>query len=70
MLHQLDPIPERIKNMRAFVSIQWRLGSIGFISRGLGIRDQRIEIVNNEGGVSFTRGLEIHFDAEMELHIT
>src|SRR6266545_3037217 len=55
--------------MGALVSIQWRLGCVGFIACTLNVCDQRIEIIHKKRRMSLTRRFEIRFDSKMKLNI-
>jgi len=55
--------------MCAFISLEGRLGWIGFVTRLLNLFNECGEIVNNEGGMRFARGAIVRFDAEVKLHI-
>ena len=66
--HQFDSISKWVKHMGTFVSIQWRLGFVGFVSDDLNIGDQYVEIVYDESGVCFACRSEIGFDTEMHLY--
>ena len=55
--------------MGAFAAIQRRLGCVCFVSCALGFRNERVEIVHDEGGMCLAGGPEIIFNADMQLNI-
>jgi hypothetical protein len=69
LLHQLDTVSKRIKDMGTLISIQGRLGGIDLISRTLDSRNYRIKVIDDERGMRLARGTKIQLDAEVELDV-
>ena len=55
--------------MGTFVSIQRRLGCVGFIPRVLSLGDQGVQVIHNKGRVCLACGPEISFRANVKLHV-
>lgn len=69
LLHQFNPIPERVKHVTAFEALQLRLGQVAFAACLLHDCDDGVEVFNEERRVRFARRTEIAFHTDVKLHM-